>query len=360
LGIEIFLKLRIIMLLNKRIKMEEKENERATAFDRLINRKRESVHISEDEKRALLSITKDKNNETEIAVNLELFLACRGMRRKEIASNETPADKKIENNLKTVETAQDHIVIVGDCMKELDKLPNGKFKLIFADPPYNMGKKFGNNVDSWNSAEDYAAWCEAWIDKCIDKLTYDGSLMIMGHPRYASYLVPHLDKKLVYVNQIIYYYTDGMPEKKNFERRYEVILFYRKDKDNYTFNIDAVRTPLVRYDKLSNPLGKNPNDVWQINRVRWNSSERISSEDGSIAHATQKPIRLMRRIILATSNEGDLILDPFLGTGTTSVAAKELGRKSVGIELNPDYAKIALDRLDNTNKFDRSLEYEER
>ena len=88
--------------------------------------------------------------------------------------------------------------------------------------------------------------------------------MIMGHPRYASYLIPFLDKNLNYVNQIVYHYTDGMPEKKNFEKRYEVILYYRKNDEKYTFNVDDVRVPLVRYDKTSNANGKNPSDVWQI------------------------------------------------------------------------------------------------
>ena len=121
-----------------------------------------------------------------------------------------------------------------------------------------------------------------------------------------------------------------------------------------------MRVPLVRYDKTSNPKGKNPNDVWQIHRVRWNSKERVSLSNGKIAHAAQKPIRLMRRVILATTKKGDLVLDPFLGTGTTSVAAKELGRKSIGIEFNQEYAKIALDRMNKSSIFERRLEYAER
>ena len=261
---------------------------------------------------------------------------------------------------KLVDNTGDHIIYVGDCLELLDKISDGSCRLIFADPPYNMRKHFGNNHDSWESSESYRDWCIKWMEKCIKKLTPDGSMIIMGHPRYSSYLIPFLDKKLVYANQIVYYYTDGMPEKKNFERRYELILYYRKSENKYIFNINDVRIPLVRYDKTSNPHGKNPNDVWQIHRVRWNSKERVSLSNGKIAHAAQKPIRLMRRIILATTNKVDLILDPFVGTGTTSVAAKELGRKSVGIELNPEYADISLDRLNKSHLFERKLKYEER
>ncbi len=261
---------------------------------------------------------------------------------------------------KLVDKSKKHTIFIGDSLEILDKIKDNSCNLVFADPPYNMGKKFGNNKDQWSRPEDYRDWCITWIKKCIDKLTPDGSIMIMGHPRFSSYLVPFLDKNLKYVNQIIYYYTDGMPEKKNFEKRYEVILYYRKDNENYSFNLDDVRVPLVRYDKTSNAHGKNPSDVWQIHRVRWNSKERVSLDNGKIAHAAQKPIRLMRRIILASTNEGDKILDPFLGTGTTSVAAKELNRKSIGIEMNPEYAQVALGRINDTEKIKGDLDSEKR
>jgi len=266
----------------------------------------------------------------------------------------------IKKKDRLVDSSGSHIIYIGDCFNCLDNVPNGSCRLVFADPPYNMGKKFGNNHDKWETPEHYRDWCIEWIDRCTKKLTADGSLMIMGHPRYSSYLLPHLDKNLVYTNQIVYYYTDGMPEKKNFERRYEVILYYRRNENKYVFNLENVRIPLVRYEKTSNPEGKNPSDVWQIHRVRWNSKERVSLTNGKIAHAAQKPIRLMRRIILSVTSEGDLILDPFLGTGTTSVAAKELKRKSIGIELNAEYAKIALRRINDAKEYDRQLEYENR
>ena len=254
----------------------------------------------------------------------------------------------------------DHVIVTGDCMDVLDTVKDESCKLVFADPPYNMGKNFGNNKDQWTSAHDYSEWCQRWIEKCISKLTADGSIMIMGHPRYSSYLVPYLDRNLHYVNQIVYCYTDGMPEYKNFERRYEIIMYYRKNRNKFVFNVDDIRVPLVRYDKTSNPEGKNPNDVWQINRVRWNSRERVSKSNGKIAHAAQKPLRLMRRIILATTAQGDIVLDPFLGTGTTAVAAKELSRKSFGIEINDEYVQIATNRLASTLPITGGIEFESR
>lgn len=268
--------------------------------------------------------------------------------------------KKIQDKDKSKLEIKQHTILIGDSISILDQVPDNSCRLVFADPPYNMGKNFGNNKDKWVSGEDYAKWCMEWIDKCIDKMTDDGSIMIMGHPRFSAYLIPYLDKKLHYVNQIIYYYTDGMPEKKNFERRYEVIMYYRNNENDFVFNVEDVRIPLKRYDKTSNPKGKNPNDVWEINRVRWNSKERINMDNGKIAHLAQKPIRLLRRIILSTTNKGDTVLDPFLGTGTTSVASKELSRCSYGIELNPEYAEIAKHRLSNTKKITGDLDFDKR
>ena len=263
-------------------------------------------------------------------------------------SGKADLEKKTVN--KFADNSGKHILYLGDCLDLLDQIENNSVQLVFADPPYNMGKKFGNNNDKWESAEEYKNWCVKWVEKCTKKLVSDGSIMIMGHPRFSSYLIPELDKRLIYTNQIIYHYTDTMPEKTNFERRYEVILYYRKDKKNCIFNLDDVRVPLVRYEKHSNPKGRNPGDVWQIHRVRWNSKERISLPNGKIAHVAQKPLKLMKRLILATTNKGDTMLDPFLGTGTTSVAAKELNRCSIGIELNPEYLKIALKRINDTKK----------
>ena len=150
-----------------------------------------------------------------------------------------------------------------------------------------------------------------------------------------------------------------MPEKKNFEKRYEVLLYYRNSPNNYHFNIENIRSPLVRYEKYSNKKGKNPGDVWQINRLRWNSKERVKEND-KIFHASQKPLRLIRRIILATTKKDYCVWDPFLGTGTSSGACKEVRRKSCGIEMNNAYLQKAINRLKETKHKKEKFVYEER
>ncbi len=249
-----------------------------------------------------------------------------------------------------IDKTENHKIILGDCVEELKKIPSGSVELIFADPPYNIGKKFGNNKDWWPSIDSYTDWCKIWINECIRILKKNGSIYIMGHPKHIPYIMKILDEKLHYGNMIIYHYTDGMPEKKYFDKRYECILYYRKNSNNFIFNLDDVRVEPTRYDKYSNPKGKNPGDVWQIPRVRWNSKERASLGNGKIAHGAQKPLKLLKRIILASSNKNNTVLDPFLGTGTTSVAAKELDRKSIGVEINPEYFNISIKRLEELDK----------
>lgn len=246
--------------------------------------------------------------------------------------------------------AADHVVLATDCMDQLAHVPDGSARLLFCDPPYNLHKSFGNNMDGrWSSPAAYAAWVLERIDRALPKLTADASVMIMGHPRHSAYLIPGLDaRKLHYTNHIIYHYTAGKPERSQFARRHEVILYYRRRSDNCYFNIEPVRVEPVRRDPGSHPDGANPGDVWQIHSVRWNSRERVRGPDGRIAHATQKPLRLLRRLLLAATAPGDIILDPFAGTGTAAVAAMQLGRRSYSIELNAEYAAIARRRLRET------------
>lgn len=302
-----------------------------------------------------------------------------------------------------------HLVINGDCEEELDSLLTkfeGKVKLIVTDPPYNISHtKFGN-VKVEMSQEKYIEWCESWIDKCIRLLSEDGSIYIMGHARFMPYIMKIMDDKgLYYTNQIIYHYTDGMHDNNMYATRYEPILYYRKSKEKFIFNLDDIRVEPIRFDKTSNIKGKNPSDVWGdinkdeilreacitilnnldidkinlnqssttilkeelnqyiiryieniidfkrgdvwlINRVRHNSKERIKDETGRKAHVSQKPVKLLERIIKASSNKGDIVLDPFLGTGTTSAVAKRLGRLSIGIEKNFDYIEVINNRLE--------------
>ena len=244
-----------------------------------------------------------------------------------------------------------HSIIHGDALEVLQNgIPDNSIDLIFADPPYNIGKNFNGNKDKWVSEAAYLAWCYEWLALCLAKLKPHGSLYVMTATQYMPYFDIFLRDKTTILSRIIWSYdSSGVQAKNYFGSMFEPILYCVKDKDNYTFNADAVlveaktgaKRKLMDYRK--NPpqpynTEKVPGNVWDFSRVRYRMPEYEN-------HPTQKPIALLERIIKASSNKGDTVLDPFSGTFTTSFVAKSLDRASIGIELEEDYVKIGLRRL---------------
>lgn len=244
-----------------------------------------------------------------------------------------------------------HKIIHGDALEALrTKVHDNSVDLIFADPPYNIGKNFNGHKDKWAKDEDYLDWCYQWLDLCVQKLTATGSFYVMTSTQFMPFFDIYLRKKLDILSRIVWYYdSSGVQAKKFFGSRYESILFCVKDKDNYTFNAQDIlveaktgaKRKLIDYRKDPPQVyssEKVPGNVWEFARVRYRMDEYEN-------HPTQKPIALLERIIKASSNKGDTVMDPFSGTFTTSFTAKELGRNSIGIELQDEYIKIGLRRL---------------
>ncbi len=260
----------------------------------------------------------------------------------------------------------EHKIIYGDAIEVLkDQIAGGSIDLIFADPPYNIGKDFNGRKDKWKS-DDYLAWSYQWLDLCISKLKPNGSFYVMTSTQNMPYFDIYLRKQLTILSRIVWYYdSSGVQAKRYFGSRYEPILFCVKDKNNYTFNSEDIlveaRTGAVRrlidYRKPIPALynsKKVPGNVWEIPRVRYRMDEYEN-------HPTQKPTVLLERIIKASSNEGDIILDPFSGTFTTSWVAKKLKRRSIGIEIEEEYIKIGLRRLEIMTQYkDQPLRRETR
>lgn len=245
----------------------------------------------------------------------------------------------------------DHKIIHSDAIIALhQEIPDNSIDLIFADPPYNIGKNFAGCKDKWNTDEEYLAWCYDWLDLCVEKLKPTGALYVMTSTQFMPYFDIFLRNKLIILSRLVWAYdSSGVQAKKHFGSMYEPILFCVKDKNNYTFNANDIlieaktgaKRKLIDYRK--NPpqpynTEKVPGNVWDFARVRYRMDEYEN-------HPTQKPIALLERIIKASSNVGDLILDPFSGSFTTSYVAKILGRRSIGIELQEEYVKIGLRRL---------------
>lgn len=250
-----------------------------------------------------------------------------------------------------------HKLFLGDALTLLNtQIEDESIDLIFVDPPYNIGKIFGNNKEKWESDESYLSWCYEWIDLCIKKLKPSGSIYLMGATQFMPFIDIYLSKKMTILSRIIWHYdSSGVQAKKYFGSLYEPIFFAVKNKREYTFNhkdimIEAntgAKRKLIDY-RGSEPKPYNtekvPGNVWYFPRVRYRMSEYEE-------HPSQKPEVLLERIILASTNEGDTILDPFSGTFTTSAVAKRLNRKSIGIECEETYFKTGLRRLNITDTY---------
>ena len=243
------------------------------------------------------------------------------------------------------------VIIWGDALEALKKeVSDASVDLIFADPPYNIGKKFNGRRDKWKSDEEYIEWCYRWLDICLSKLKDTGSFYLMAATQNMPYLDIYLRNKIHIFSRIMWYYdSSGVQAKKYFGSLYEPILFGVKDKRHYTFNADQIlveaktgaKRKLIDYRKpvpTQYNTRKVPGNVWEFPRVRYRMDEYEK-------HPAQKPVALLERIIKASSNADDTVLDPFSGTFTTSFVAQKLGRKSIGIEIDEEYVKIGLRRL---------------
>lgn len=251
--------------------------------------------------------------------------------------------------------ADRHKLILGDVLEVLSsEIEDNSIDLIFADPPYNIGKNFNGFKDKWELETDYLEWSYTWLNLCISKLKHNGSLYLMASTQSMPYFDLYLRDRLSILARIVWYYdSSGVQAKKYYGSLYEPILYCVKDKRNYTFNSSDILVEaktgsvrkLIDYRK-STPAVYNsekvPGNVWEFPRVRYRMPEYEN-------HPTQKPISLLERIIKASSNEGDVVLDVFSGTFTTSFVAKQLNRKSIGIELQEKYLQIGLKRLQVTS-----------
>ena len=235
-------------------------------------------------------------------------------------------------------------IYCGDSTELLSSWPEGCVDLAFADPPFNIGYVYDNYVDDKPNAE-YVAWTRDWMAACRRALKADGSFYIaIGDDFAADVRIIGRELGLHLRNWIIWRYTFGQNMKAKFSRAHTHIFYFTKDAQVFTFNDRQLRFPSARHteyqDLRANPLGRLPDDVWdEFPRVCGTFRERAGF------HGCQMPEALLMRIIMASSNPGEIVLDPFVGSGTTAAAAKRLGRRYVGIDISPEYAKHTRERL---------------
>lgn len=240
-------------------------------------------------------------------------------------------------------------VICGDCIEELGKVQEPFADLIFADPPFNIGYKYDKYNDKVKS-HNYIAWTRDWMSACAGVLNPAGSFYVAIGDDYAAHVrLIGEELGLTLRNWIVWHYTFGQQTKMKFARAHTHIFYFIKDAKNYTFNDHAVRVPsdrqLVYNDKRANPRGKMPDDVWtEFSRVCGTFNERQGW------HPCQMPESLLMRIVAVSSNPGDVVFDPFAGSGTTAVAACLMDRKYSGMDISENYVENMKKRLAGAKK----------
>lgn len=250
-----------------------------------------------------------------------------------------------------------------DCHAFLTQLDRQSIDLAIIDPPYNL------KVADWDTFSDhdhFLTFTFAWIDNLLPLLKDTASLYLFNTPFNCAYILQYLvTKGLVYQNWITWDKRDGFAaNKKRYNTGQESILFFSKSK-NYTFNSDDIRLPYESIDRIKhamthgilkngkrwfpNPNGKLCADVWHISSER--HKHKKNGKTIKMAHITPKPLEMIERMVLASSNIGDLVLDCFAGSGTTAVAAKKWGRNFVSADHNPDYVAHAIQRLEQIEQY---------
>jgi site-specific DNA-methyltransferase (adenine-specific) len=232
----------------------------------------------------------------------------------------------------------------GDCLKILPLLPRRKFRLVFADPPYNIGIDYGDGskADHLPRAE-YLRRMEQWIEALPDLLTPDGTAWVMINNEWAAEFVLALKRTGMKMRGWIKWYeTFGNNCQNNFNRTSRHLLYFVRDPKQFVFNAEIFSRPSDRQtiygDKRANPTGKLWDDVWTIPRL-------VSGAERLPDFPTQLPLELVRPIVAGCSEPGDLVLDPFSGSGTTAAACAMTGRQCLGIEINPQYAAWSRARI---------------
>lgn len=249
-----------------------------------------------------------------------------------------------------------------DCIEGMQRIPSGTVDLVFADPPFNIGYQYDIYRDELDD-EEYLNWCERWTHEVARILKPDGTFWLAIGDEYVAELKVMIQRthRLVLRNWVVWYYTFGVHCQNKFTRSHTHLLYWVKDPKRFTFNAEEIRVPsarqLVYADKRAHPKGRIPDDTWilrpqdlpegfQPNEDTWYFPRVCGTfRERQGFHGCQMPEQLLGRIIRACSRPGELVVDPFAGSGTTLAVAKKLGRRFLGFEISPQYTEKIRERL---------------
>ena len=262
-------------------------------------------------------------------------------------------DTKFEEKTKIEKYSQlpTNQIICGDAIDIMRKIPDDSIDMTFADPPFNLNKKYGNYKDK-KASEEYIKWCNQWLTEMVRITKSTGSILVHNIPKWLIYHANHLNK-IAFFKHWIAWDSMSIPLGKTLLPAHYGILFYTKNQKGFKFH--ELRSPHKKCSHCNkmikdyggkkeqiNPLGTLLSDVWSdIHRIR----HRNRRDE----HPCQLPEPLLERLVLMTTDEKDIVLDPFIGAGTTALASKRLGRNFIGIDIDPKYKSIIENKLKNVN-----------
>jgi len=267
--------------------------------------------------------------------------------QKEFEEEQETTRSIVEEKTNKYKTLPINKIICGDAIEVMKKIRDNSIDMTFADPPFNLNKKYGNYKDR-KAEQEYIQWCKIWLTEMVRITKPTGSILVHNIPKWLIYFAEHLSK-IAFFKHWIAWDSMSAPLGKTLLPAHYGILFYTKSQRGFKFN--EIRSPHKKCPHCNkmikdyggkkdqiNPLGTLLSDVWtDLHRIRHKTRRD--------AHPCQLPEPLLERLILMTTDEGDVVLDPFIGTGTTALAAKRLGRHFIGIDIDPKYKSIIEEKL---------------
>ena len=238
-------------------------------------------------------------------------------------------------------------VVEGDCIGVMKKIPEGSVDVTFADPPFNLKKKYTSYYDR-HEAEVYLSWCKEWLSEMVRITKPTGSIFVHNIPKWLIYFGSYLNEVAIFRHWIAWD-AMGPPLGKTLLPNHYGILYYVKSEEFKFYDIRMLHKRCRKCHYILQDYGGKKGQMHQFGPLAsdvWSDIHRIRHKTRRDEHPCQLPVHLLERLLLMSSDEGDIVLDPFIGTGTTAIAAKKLGRKFVGIDIDPKYVEIANKKLE--------------
>ncbi len=238
-------------------------------------------------------------------------------------------------------------VVQGDCLEVMRDIPDDSVDVTFADPPFNLKKKYNSYYDK-HEVEEYLSWCKEWLTEMVRITKPTGSIFVHNIPKWLIYFGSYLNEIATFRHWIAWD-AMGSPLGKTLLPNHYGILYYVKSDDFKFYDIRMLHKRCRNCHYILQDYGGKKNQMHQFGPLIsdvWTDIHRIRHKKRRDEHPCQLPISLLERLLLMSSDVGDIVLDPFVGTGTTAIAAKKLGRKFIGIDIDPKYVEITNKKLE--------------